>query len=82
MDLLSLLNVGIVLSDSLESELVHQVDGVGVVAVAILPGEGRGERVCEMATATQGVSETATQLRQEAAFNLTLWNFSVHNSVN
>ena len=43
MDLLSLLNVGIVLSDSLESELVHQVDGVGVVAVAILPG-GEEER--------------------------------------
>ena len=36
MDLLSLLNIGIVLSDSLESQLIHQVDGVGVVAVAFL----------------------------------------------
>ena len=44
MDLLSLLHVGVVLGDSFESELVHQVDGVGVVAVAVLHREGgRGE---------------------------------------
>ena len=41
MDLLSFLNIGIVLSDPLESQLIRQVDGVGVVAVAF-PQEKKG----------------------------------------
>ena len=43
MHLLSLLDVGVVLRHTLQSELVHQVDGVGVVQVAIL-GRREGGR--------------------------------------
>ena len=36
MDLLSLFNVGVVLSDALQGELVHQVDGVGALEITLL----------------------------------------------
>ena len=36
MDLLSLLHVGVVLRDSFQSELVHQVDGVGGPQMSVL----------------------------------------------
>ena len=42
MDLLSLLHVGVVLSDSFQSQLVHQVDGVGGAEVSVLYTEGGG----------------------------------------
>ena len=42
MDLLPLLHIGIVLSDPLQSELVHEVDGVGCVQVSLLEGGKRG----------------------------------------
>ena len=41
-DLLSLFNVGVVLSDSFQSQLVHQVDGVGGAQVLVLQREGGG----------------------------------------
>ena len=39
-DLLPLLNVGIVLSNSLQCQLIHQVDGVGRVEVTALGKRG------------------------------------------
>ena len=48
MDLLPLLHVGVVLSHSLQSQLVHQVDGVGGTEVTVLGRERRGNRELEV----------------------------------
>ena len=40
--LLSLFDVGVVLGDALERELVHEVDGVRVVQVVLLGGREGG----------------------------------------
>ena len=48
MDLLPLLHVGVVLSHSLQSQLVHQVDGVGGTEVTVLGRERRGNGELEV----------------------------------